>query len=180
MDSLRLLTQGDEWFKATKDRQQAGWYLHVGGTKTERKASQARMFQLWDDGSVYVPMKAYAAYVEALGRVGLRLEAGYQILFREVIESEEGSYSWGAQSSYAVLNRRFRTWADSVGIPASVTLQSSHGSHTANFDALGVPREDICIEMAWMESMRAYYVDGRPVLGLESLVGKVALAHGTN
>ena len=71
------------------------------------------------------------------------------------------------------LNKRFHTWAGKVGIPASVSLHSFHGSHAVNQEAEGVPREDICAEMVWQEATRSYYVDGREVLGLEALLSRL-------
>jgi integrase len=177
-DCLRLLSQGIEWFESPGSRYKAGWYLHIGGSKTEKKARQARMFRLWDDSSMYSPMRAYAGYVEALAAVGLALQPGY--LFRNVVGKEDGSFGWGAQTTYSDVNGRFRKWADKVGIPSSVTLHSFHGSHAANESAEGTPRAEVCTEMAWQESTRAYYVDGRQVLGLEGLITTVARKKGTS
>lgn len=167
-DTLRLLSQGVEWFSSGTQERSAGWYLHIGGSKTETRARQARMFQLWDDGSLYVPMKAYGAYVASLHDLGLEIGPGP--LFRELVQREDGAVVWGAASTYGDLNPRFRAYASDVGIPASVTLHSFHGSHAAELEAEGVPKAEICVEMAWQESTRAYYVDGRPILGLEELI----------
>jgi hypothetical protein len=41
------------------------------------------MFQLWDDGTKYVPMKAFAAYQAALDAVGLKPQPGF--LFRKIV-----------------------------------------------------------------------------------------------
>jgi hypothetical protein len=111
-------------------------------------------------------MQAHEVYVAALGELGLSLRPSF--LFREVVANEDGSYVWGGWSEveYADLNPRFRMWAQMVSIPSSVTLHSFHGSHAADREAEGMPKHDVCVEMAWQESTRAYYVEERQVLGL--------------
>jgi hypothetical protein len=52
LGTLRLLMQGIEWFVVPDGERKEGWYLHIGGSKTETWAKQARIFQLWEDGSL--------------------------------------------------------------------------------------------------------------------------------
>jgi hypothetical protein len=45
-DTLRRLTQGIERFVVPDGKRREGWYLHIGGSKTETRAKQACRFQL--------------------------------------------------------------------------------------------------------------------------------------
>jgi hypothetical protein len=112
LDTLRLMMQGIEWFLVPGEECKEGWYLHIGGSKIKTLAKQARMSQLWEDGSLYTPMQAHGVYVAALGEIGLSLRPGF--LSRELVVNEDGSYAWGGQSEYADLNLRFKAWTQMV------------------------------------------------------------------
>ena len=165
-DTLRLLRQDIEFAELAEGPTTRCWYLHTSGTKTEGVPGASRLFQLFDDGSSTVPMAAWSAYTSALNHIGTSLPNGP--LFRDV--SAEGV--WSGIPTYKVMAARFRSYADKLGLPTSLTLHGFHGSHAAEREAEGVPRPEICREMAWSEGTRSHYVDGRPILSMETLASQ--------
>lgn len=159
-DALRLLRQDIEFAELSDGPTTRCWYLHTSGSKTEGVPGASRLFQLFDDGSPTVPMAAWSAYSAALNSLGLALPNGP--LFRDI--SADGE--WLDVATYKTLAARFKVYTARLGLPQSMTLHGFHGSHAAEREAEGVPRPEVCREMAWQESTRAHYVDGRTIMSM--------------
>jgi hypothetical protein len=175
-DTLRLLKQNVEPAALASGPTTRCWYLHVAGTKTE--LLKGRTFQLFDDGSRFVPMSSWSAYGASLNAIGLSWAAGP--MFREL--ADDGN--WSRESTYDDLSGRFKSYVSRLGLPTSMTLQGFHGSHAMEREAEGVPRVEVCREMSWTEGTRAHYVDGRapitmtdavPILSVHKPVSKTGL-----
>jgi len=149
-DTLRLLKQNVEPAALASGPTTRCWYLHVAGTKTELVTG--RTFQLFDDGSRYVPMTPWSAYSSSLNTIGLSWPFGP--MFQEISDDAE----WSRVSTYDDLASRFKMYVTRLGLPASMTLQGFHGSHAMEREAEGVPREEVCREMSWTEGTRSHYV----------------------
>jgi integrase len=172
-DALGLLRQNAEWF--TQSGGSSVLYLYVTGSKTETRVHQTRMFRIRRNGSGTSPLDAWVSYQYALDRLGVRWPPG--AMFRSLKEQGTGVYALTTDLDYRAIEPRFRQWAERAKIPASITLHSFHGSHAADREAVGVPRQTICQEMAWQESTRSYYVDGRPVIQLSDVGSGARFKH---
>ena len=166
-DTLRLLKQNVEPAALASGPTTRCWYLHVAGTKTE--LVQGRTFQLYDDGSRYVPMAPWSAYSSSLNAIGLNWP--YGPMFKEL--SDDGE--WTRESTYDDLAARFKSYITRLGLPASMTLQGFHGSHAREREAEGVPRSEVCREMSWTEGTRSHYVDGRNPITMAHAVPTVSV-----
>lgn len=172
-DCFQLLSQSVKMCSLESGDFKRGWKLAVLGSKTEFRVGQNRLFVIGDDGSRYVPMRPYTMYLASLSRLGMKLENG--ALFSEIVSADDGSWRWGQVTNYKIMEPRFKELVSVLGLPMTVKLHSFHGSHALERESEGVPREEVCREMAWTESTRARYVDGREVITFGQKERKVVL-----
>lgn len=152
-DATRLLSQN---ISVTPE----GLSVHVGVTKTGKRATAARTLLLEATNTPDDPVTAWTAYLAAVSRFNLSVETGF--VFKEPkLSTTTRARSWGRNTTWSHIDKRLRPYLKAAGLPESTKPHSLHGSRAKYDYETGIPMQETLHDMQWSSTSYKHYLRGR-------------------